>query len=74
MWGYVVEEVYHMKSGYCACGCGRKTTISKVTHRPMGRVKGRPMKFIGGHQHRVYRPSGSNFHEPWWYAKSPAAR
>lgn len=35
--------------GYCHCGCGRKTTISKRTQHKMKHVAGQPFHFIAGH-------------------------
>lgn len=35
--------------GYCHCGCGGKTTISKYTALRDNRVKGEPVTFIKGH-------------------------
>lgn len=36
--------------GYCHCGCGQKTKISKETRFARGIVKGQPYNFIRGHQ------------------------
>lgn len=35
--------------GYCQCGCGQKTTVSKRNSTIHGRVKGQPMRYISGH-------------------------
>jgi len=35
--------------GYCHCGCGEKTTISKQNHIKNGYIKGKPLKFLKGH-------------------------
>lgn len=35
--------------GYCACGCGGKTTVPTKNQKFHNRVKGRPLKFIHGH-------------------------
>jgi len=35
--------------GYCHCGCGEKTAISKYTYRSEGRIKGQPSRFLPGH-------------------------
>ena len=57
-----------IKRGKCACGCGRKTPFALHTNLKRGTVKGRPIRFIQGHEHRVHRPEGGkNFHEPTWY-------
>lgn len=36
--------------GLCSCGCGGKAPIAKATKSIAGHVKGRPMKYIKGHQ------------------------
>lgn len=35
--------------GICACGCGQKTMISRVTNKRDGLSKGKALKFIHGH-------------------------
>lgn len=35
--------------GYCQCGCGEKTTLSRQNHRERGWVKGEPKRFMKGH-------------------------
>lgn len=35
--------------GYCECGCGGKTTISKQSDKSRNYTKGEPVKFIAGH-------------------------
>jgi len=35
--------------GYCHCGCGQKTNISKQTDPRRGVVKGQPRRFLLGH-------------------------
>ena len=37
------------EAGYCACGCGRKTSVAEVTSRRDGTVKGKPLRYIRGH-------------------------
>lgn len=36
-------------TGYCACGCGRKTELAKWTNKKWGHVKGQPVTFLKGH-------------------------
>jgi hypothetical protein len=36
--------------GYCHCGCGQKTNISKQNHKKNGWIKGEPQKYIYGHK------------------------
>lgn len=35
--------------GLCQCGCGRETSISDMTHRQKGYVRGVPRRYIHGH-------------------------
>jgi hypothetical protein len=35
--------------GLCECGCGRRTDIATRTDRRWGQVKGKPLRFIAGH-------------------------
>lgn len=37
-------------------------------------VKGRPAKWLYGHQHRVYQENSFNAHEPAWYRENPQKR
>lgn len=37
------------RNGFCMCGCGGKTSLSKVNDPARGRVIGQPFKFIHGH-------------------------
>jgi hypothetical protein len=41
--------------GYCHCGCGQKTKISKHDNKVNGHVKGQPRFFIKGHN-RTFPP------------------
>lgn len=38
--------------GYCRCGCGQLSPIAKKTITKWGRVKGKPVRFIPGHNMR----------------------
>ena len=38
--------------GYCACGCGQKTSIAMRNRPDRGIVKGQPLKYVVGHSHR----------------------
>ncbi|MBN1459651.1 MAG: HNH endonuclease [Armatimonadetes bacterium] len=42
----------HATEGLCQCGCGRPAPISDRTNSALGLVKGRPSRFIKGHQNR----------------------
>jgi len=35
--------------GYCHCGCGQKTAISKASDKRLGYVKGEPKRFVKSH-------------------------
>lgn len=39
--------------GYCQCGCGRRTNISDRNDTKYGAVKGRPSRFLRGHQNQL---------------------
>lgn len=39
--------------GYCECGCGCKTPISNQTRSKIGHYKGKPIRFIKGHNTRL---------------------
>ena len=39
-------------AGYCQCGCGGKTSIAKLTSKRDGHIKGKPVRFISGHNSR----------------------
>lgn len=41
--------------GYCHCGCGQKTNISKMTSKKYGQIKGIPVRYISGHHVRCSR-------------------
>ncbi len=36
-------------SGYCQCGCGRRTPIVASTDKQRGRIRGEPSRFLPGH-------------------------
>lgn len=38
--------------GYCQCGCGEKAPSAKQTVKKLGWVRGEPLRFIVGHNHR----------------------
>lgn len=42
--------------GYCHCGCGRKTNIATHTNIKRGSVKGKPVRYISGHNARKHFP------------------
>lgn len=54
--------------GYCHCGCGRKTKLSTGTNRNRGLVKGVPLRFVQGHNHKS-RPLADAF----WDHLTPGA-
>jgi hypothetical protein len=43
-----------IRRGICECGCGQPTSISKANHWYNGYGKGRPMRFIVGHNLRKH--------------------
>ncbi len=40
--------------GLCQCGCGEKAPLASMTNKKHGHRQGEPMKYILGHQARVY--------------------
>jgi hypothetical protein len=46
------NEQLPIEYGYCHCGCGRKTSLSRFTDPKRGYVKGEPMRFMQGHGSR----------------------
>ncbi len=53
-------------SGYCHCGCGKKTRIAERDEFRRGWVKGKPLKFIPGHN-----APKSHFSRFWKREKRP---
>ena len=39
-------------AGMCQCGCGQATATATCDHRPTGRKKGVPLRYIHGHNRR----------------------
>jgi len=46
-------EKRNPKTKLCECGCGKPAPISKVTNRKKGRIKGKPSRFISGHNRTI---------------------
>lgn len=38
--------------GFCQCGCGKETGIARESHLSKGIVRGKPLRFLRGHQRR----------------------
>ena len=38
---------------FCECGCGEKTELAKTTSKRDGWVKGKPLRFVRGHNSKV---------------------
>ena len=54
-------------NGYCECGCGKKTNISKKNDTRWGHKKGEPVRFLPHH-----RGSGRKKHSAgYWLVLSP---
>lgn len=49
----------------CECGCGQPTKIMDRSHTKLGHVKGRPLRFINGHNKRTHRMSYSKTYKIW---------
>jgi hypothetical protein len=50
-------------SGFCACGCGGRTRIAPQTHKRKGWLKGRPVRFLSGHNATGRRSLGLQRYE-----------
>lgn len=46
--------------GYCQCGCGGKTNLAARTRPAQGLIKGQPVRFLVGHNVRVYQDVGGD--------------
>ena len=46
------EKLANIQSGFCRCGCGRRTKIAKFTNTKRGLRKGCPLNYIVGHNPR----------------------
>ncbi len=51
--GQHVAEYAPDRRGLCQCGCGEPVPLAKETRR--GLMKGKPVRFLRGHQRRVGR-------------------
>lgn len=43
------ETTKEIPYGYCQCGCGRKTTVSRRSNKYYGYVRGEPRRYVHGH-------------------------
>src|SRR3990167_4440354 len=59
------EVVKKIEEGCCLCGCGKKTTIAKVTDRYKNKFKGKPMRFVVSHNSR-YNPGHTVLENGCW--------
>lgn len=41
--------------GYCQCGCGQKTKLSLKNDSSSGRIKGKPMRYLRGHNRKYWK-------------------
>lgn len=46
---FLEDAMIKIELGYCQCGCGNLAPIAKRTDRKCGHVKGKPIRFICGH-------------------------
>lgn len=50
-----------IENGFCECGCGQMTTISKWSNKNEGYTKGKPRRFIRGHFLKLFKhPTGKD--------------
>lgn len=56
--------------GLCQCGCGQPTPRAKRSYRAYGQVKGRPVRYVNGHNtrksSREYTPEDRGHETPCW--------
>lgn len=45
-----------VECGLCQCGCGARTTVALKSDTRKGLVKGRPRRFLHGHNRRIEPP------------------
>lgn len=45
-----------MLQNFCECGCGEITPIAVRTRSNRGQFKGQPLRFINGHNSRLFSP------------------
>ena len=63
--------------GLCLCGCGEETTITKMTSRAKGLVKGRHSRFLTGHHRRkksYWVEHDCGYTTPCWVWTAPLTR
>src|SRR3954466_3322641 len=41
------------KSMFCECGCGQKTPLARQSDTNRGWVRGKPIRFVNGHNKRL---------------------
>lgn len=66
-----LSESENIPYGYCQCGCGEKAPIAPLTSNKRGWKKGRPVRFVHGHNgriplNRMYRVEDRGFTTPCW--------
>jgi hypothetical protein len=59
-----------MEVKLCECQCGQPAPIASVTSTRKGNVKGKPLRFVNGHQNRIHRMSHSPEERAYNAAKS----
>lgn len=54
-----------MGLGLCECGCGQKTKIATRSRTSIRLCKGKPQRFVNGHQGRAATPRSGSEHYMW---------
>lgn len=57
--------------GFCHCGCGQRTNLSRDNDAPRGYVKGEPFRYVRGHAPKArkgvrYREEDRGYETPCW--------
>jgi hypothetical protein len=64
------ESSNEIPYGYCHCGCGQKTNIAPQTALSKGWTKGKPVRFVTGHN---IAPHRNSLEEAFWAYCTPGA-
>lgn len=57
-----IKNLSQIPEGECQCGCGERTKVAKQNHAKYGYVKGKPLRYINGHNRRVVGPRLTSRH------------
>lgn len=55
------ESTSEIPYGYCACGCGQPAPIAKRTSKKDGWIRGEPVRYIIGHNTKIFSVAEERF-------------